>query len=280
MKLSLSTGSLYVYPLRTVFRMAKQAGLDGVELVVGPEALWRGGAEIGRMADGHHLRIFSLHPPLFPLPGWQDHRSAMGRLSALARELGSPLVVLHPPEGEEWRHPRSRSFLNALGTARRALHGTPIRLALENPGPHPHRQRLLAHPEALRAFADAHDLSLVLDTAHAASLGHSLEQTYQFFNGRLANVHLSDVAESCTVPDILGLHSCFKRHRVPGHGTLPLAGFLRRLTADGYQGLVTLELSPVGLHIWWPPAAAHRLQQAVAWVRGIVGSATENWHPP
>lgn len=276
MKLSLSTGSLYIYPLRSIFHLARQAGFEGVELVVGPEALWRGGAEVRRMADHHHLGIFSLHPPLFPMPGWRDYRSAMGKLVVLARELGSPLVVLHPPEGDEWRHPRSRSFLDVLDTGQRALKGTPIRLALENPGPHPHHQRLLADPEALRAFADAHDLPLVLDTAHAAALGHTLERAYQLCDGRLANVHLSDVAESCPVPDILGLHSCFKRHQIPGEGTLPLAGLLRRLRADGYQGPVTLELSPVGLRIWWPPAAARRLRRVVAWLQDVVGSPFGN----
>ena len=254
--------------------MARQAGFDGVELVVGPEALWRGGTEVRRMADDHRLEIFSLHPPLFPMPGWRGYRSAMEKLVVLAGELGSALVVLHPPEADEWEHPRSRSFLDALDRAQRAVRGTPVRLAVENPGPSPRHQRLLTDPEALRAFADTRDLPLVLDTAHAASLSCTLEQAYQFCDGRLANVHLSDVAESCSVPDILGLHSCLKRHQIPGDGRLPLAELLRRLTADGYQGLVTLELSPVGLQIWWPPAVARRLLQATSWVWEVVGTVT------
>ena len=276
MKLSLSTGSLYIYPLQNIFRLAREAGFDGVELVVGPEVLWRGGAEVRRLADDHGLTIFSLHPPLFCLPGWQDYRKATRKLIALAKESGVSLIVLHPPNADEWKHRHSRAFLDALDMGQRTLAGTPIRLALENPTPPSHGQRLLTDPAALRAFAQTHDLPLVLDTAHAGYLPHPLEWVYQFCDGRLANVHLSDVAESCPLPDIFGLHTCFKRHQFPGEGRLPLADLIHRLAADGYQGPITLELSPVALRIWWPPTVRRRLRQVVAWFREMLGSSYGN----
>jgi len=271
-KLSLSTGSLYIYPLRTTFRLAREAGFDGVELVVGPEVLWRGGAEVRRLADDYSLTIFSLHPPLFHLPGWGDYRVATRKLIALAKELNSSLIVLHPPNADEWKHPYSRAFLDALDMGQRVLAGTTIRLALENPAPPPRRGRLLTNPEALLNFAQAHDLPLVLDTAHAGSLPYTLGQAYEFCDGRLANVHFSDVAGSFPLPDILGLHTYFKRHQFPGEGRLPLADLLRRLAADGYQGPVTLELSPVALRIWWPPTVRRRLRQVVAWLQEMLES--------
>jgi sugar phosphate isomerase/epimerase len=129
--LSLSTGSLYVYPLRGIFHLAKEAGFDGVELVVGPEVVWRGGEEVRRLADRYGLRIFSLHPPLFPMPGWRGYQTATPKLVALAKRLRSPLVVLHPPATDDWNDPRSLSFLNALSMGQRALDTTPLRLALE-----------------------------------------------------------------------------------------------------------------------------------------------------
>lgn len=273
MKLSLSTGSLYIYPLHVTFHLAREAGFEGVELVVGPEVLWRGGAEVRRLADDYGLTIFSLHPPLFPLPGWQDDRTAMRKLIALAQELGAFVIVFHPPDAEEWKHPHSRAFLNALHMGQRALAGTPIRLALENPPPSPRGQRLLTTPGALRAFAQTHDLPLVLDTAHAGSLPHLLQQAYQFYDGRLVNVHLSDVAVSFPLPDIFGLHTYFKRHQFPGEGRLPLAELLHRLAADGYQGPVTLELSPVALRIWWPPTLCRRLRQVVVWFNEVLESS-------
>jgi sugar phosphate isomerase/epimerase len=274
MRLSLSTGSLYIYPLRSTFRLVREAGFDGVELVVGPEVLWRGGAAVRRLAHDHGLTIFSLHPPLFPMPGWQDYGPAMQKLVELAQELETPLIVLHPPSAAKWEHPHSQGFLNALDIARHGLAGTRTRVALENPTSPSHGQRLLVEPDALRAFAQAHDLRLVLDTAHAASLSHPLQHTYELFDGRLANVHLSDVAEHSLLPDILGIHAFVKRHQFPGEGQLPLDDLLRRLSADGYQGSVTMELSPVPLQIWWPPAVRRRLRQAVMWVQEALSVPT------
>ena len=51
MKFSLSTGMLYPYPLRWVFRWARKAGYHGVELLVNPEAITRGGVGARQIAD-------------------------------------------------------------------------------------------------------------------------------------------------------------------------------------------------------------------------------------
>lgn len=275
MKLSLSTGSLYIYPLQTTFRLAREAGFDGVELVVGPEVLWRGGAEVRRLADDCGLTIFSLHPPLFTLPGWRSYRRVIRKLIALAQEIECPLIVLHPPNADSWEHPSSQAFLSALSMGQSRLAGTTIHLALENPTPSLRGRRLLVDLEAYRNFARAHDLPLVLDTAHAGSLSHSLDRAYPLCDDRLANVHLSDVAASSPFPNIFGLHTYFKRHQFPGEGVLPLADFLRHLLADGYCGPITLELSPVALRIWWPPAVRRRLQQAVAWFNKALENSTK-----
>jgi len=272
-KLSLSTGSLYLYPLRTSFRLAREAGFDGVELVVGPELLWRGGATVKRLADEYGLTIFSLHPPLFAMPGWRDYGTSVRKLMALAEGTEASLIVLHSPAVDSWEHPNSRAFLSALDMAQRALAGSFIRLALENPTPPRRGRRLLTDPVMLRAFVQAHDLPLVLDTAHAGSLPYPLRQIYHLCNGRLVNVHLSDVASSFSLPDILGLHAYFRCHQFPGEGRLPLKDFLRCLTADGYQGPITLELSPVALRIWWPPTVRRRLRQVVMWLHNVLGSS-------
>ena len=72
MKFSLSTGTLYPYPLRLVFRWARRAGFDGVELVINPEAVARGGRAVRRMARAEGVEIFSAHPTVVPLPGWRE----------------------------------------------------------------------------------------------------------------------------------------------------------------------------------------------------------------
>jgi sugar phosphate isomerase/epimerase len=245
-------------------------------LVVDPEVLCRGGTGVRRLADQFGLRILSVHPPLFPLPGWTGYSAIVSRLTRLAQEVGSPLAVLHPPRVRRGDHPHSLPGIDALETAWGTLPPAPVRLALENPVSPPDAHRPLADPTELRSYAQSHDLLLVLDTAHAASLPQSLGHTYQCFDGRLVNVHLSDVSESCLLPDIFDCHSFLRRHQFPGEGMLPLTDLVRRLVTDGYEGLVTLELSPYALRVWWPPTAERRLRRAVAWFRDAVARAGVN----
>jgi sugar phosphate isomerase/epimerase len=98
MKLSLSTGCIYIYPLRGIFSIARESGFAGVELVVSPEVELRGGRYFRRLAESYGLTIFSLHPPILPFPGWSDYRTAIPRLIDLALEAGAGHIVLHPPK--------------------------------------------------------------------------------------------------------------------------------------------------------------------------------------
>ena len=267
MKLSLSTGSLYVYPLLSIYQLARDAGFDGVELVVSPEVLLRGGAAVGCLARDFDLTIFSLHPPLFSMPGWRDYETALRKIILLGQESGVSLIVVHPPNVPDWDRPHGRAFLRALDSVQYMLAESQIRLALENPSLISRGHRVMTDPETLTDFADTHNMSLVLDTAHAGTTLRPLVQTYQCYDGRLANVHFSDMIDSFPLPEILGLHPLFMRHQFPGEGRLPLADLLGCLVTDGYEGPVTLELSPVSLRFWWPPLVRRRLRQAVVWVQ-------------
>jgi sugar phosphate isomerase/epimerase len=46
-----------------------------------------------------------------------------------------------------------------------------------------------------------------------------------------------------------------------------LVEFLRRLRADSYEGLITLEISPVALQAWSPSRARQNLARCVDFVR-------------
>ena len=100
MRLALSTGTLYIYPLRTVFGWARQAGFQGVEVVVNPEAIARGGAAVRRLADEVGVEIVAVHPTVVPLPGWRERHGGMERTIPLAREMGAPVVVMHTPRSD------------------------------------------------------------------------------------------------------------------------------------------------------------------------------------
>jgi len=269
MELSLSTGCIYIYPLRSIFSIARESGFAGVELVVSPEVEWRGGRYVRRLAESYGLTVFSLHPPILPFPGWADYRTTVPRLIDLALEAGARYVVLHPPNAHSLADERGRSYLEALTDGLRRTEGTDLRIAIENRAffRSSDRHYVLSDLRELRAFADELDLPLVLDTSHAATSSYSLAEAYHIVADRLVNVHFSDLRPPPWPFRTPYLHTYLKHHQIPGDGQLPLADLLSRLAADGYCGPITFEISPIALCIWWPPSVKRRLARCVAYVR-------------
>jgi sugar phosphate isomerase/epimerase len=269
MELSLSTGCIYIYPLRSIFSIARESGFAGVELVVSPEVEWRGGRYFRRLAASYGLTIFSLHPPILPVPGWADYRTAIPRLIDLALETGAKYVVLHPPSAHSLADSRGQCYLGALTDGLRRTADTDVRIAIENRAFfRPQDQHyVLSDLRELRAFADELDLPLVLDTSHAATTSYSLAEAHHILADRLVNVHLSDMRSPPWPFRTPYLHTYLKHHQIPGDGQLPLADLLSRLAADGYCGPITFEISPVALRIWWPPSVKRQLARCVAYVR-------------
>jgi sugar phosphate isomerase/epimerase len=268
-ELSLSTGCIYIYPLRSIFSIARAAGFAGVELVVSPEVELRGGKYVRRLAKSYGLTIFSLHPPILPFPGWSDYRTVVPRLIDLALEVGASCVVLHPPDARGLADGRGRRYIEALTAGLQRTEGTDVRIAIENRAffRSSDRRYVLSDLRELRTFADELDLPLVLDTSHAATSSYSLAEAYHILGDRLVNVHLSDLRSPPWPFRTPYLHTYLKHHQIPGDGQLPLADLLGRLAADGYCGPITFEISPIALRIWWPPSAKRHLARCVAYVR-------------
>ena len=275
MKFSLSTGILYIYPLRTVFRWARQAGFDGVELVVNPEAILRGGQAVRRLAEAEGVEVLSVHPTVVPLPGWRERRSGMEPTLRLAQEVGARLVVSHTPRVESLDEGPGRAYCQRVEAWQSRLTGSGLQLAVENKTirNEADRRYALTPLEKLRAFADRYDLGLVLDTMHAGSAGEDLLHARQVFDGRLVNVHLSDFGGRVPLGRFRPVRAALGQHRFPGAGDLPLAELLANLAATGYDGFVTLEVNPLAVRFWWPPAVRRRLAQASAWMKQVAGDS-------
>ena len=277
MKISLSTACLYVYPLRWIFAIARRAGFDGIELVISPEVEWRGGAYVRWLSKEYALRVFSVHPPLFQYPGWRRSFANivpfLPRALRVTQDAGAPVLVIHMPRSRSANAGVGREFVEGVVATRSSRNGTEPRISLENRAYFSARSNglILSTPRELRAFADAHDFTLTLDTAHVGSWGIDLLDAYAAFRGRLANVHLSDLRDvSPRIERRPGLHSYVKQHQLPGAGKMPLADFLRALARDGYAGPVTLELSPVALRIWNPRTVERKLKESIEFVRNAI----------
>ena len=270
--ISITTGTFYVYSLKSAFRLIADAGFDAVEFVAGPEGWARGDAYVRKQARAHGLRILTVHPPILPFPGWTDIPAFLPRMVRAAQALEAQVLCIHPVDAPTPDRELSGRFVRALESALRSLEATGTRLALENLAHFgPRDARLWWHdPAHLSALADEMGLPLVLDTAHADSTPLGLQGVYEMFRGRIANVHLSDArAKDETQPK--WLQTIARHHQIPGEGILPLERFLAGLRTDGYTGPLTLELSPTPLAIWSPREARKRLAKAREWVEKAVG---------
>jgi sugar phosphate isomerase/epimerase len=273
LKFSLSTGTLYVYPLRLVLRWARETGFHGVELVVNPEAIARGGRSVRRLAEEEGVEIISIHPTVVPLPGWWERSGGLDPTIRLAQEAGAGVVVMHTPRIERLDDEEGLAYCQSIEEWQMRLAGGSLRLAMENKSIHTEADwhYALSPLDRLRAFADRYDLGLVLDTSHAGTAGVDLLSASRMLDGRLANVHLSDMGGQISLGTVPFVRSELRQHRFPGSGDLALAELLADLAGAGYAGPVTLEVHPIAVRIWWPPAVRRRLAQALVWMQQAAG---------
>jgi len=272
LKISLSTGSLYHFPLSRIFVLARELGFDGVELVLGPESLVRGPGFVRQLSQRHGVPVLSLHPPIMRLPGWGRESGLPGKIAAWAGEMGVPVVSLHTPRAPSLECHQGQRYLWEVENAAKTLRDQGVQLALEN------RARFFPNEEAqaldgveeLVAFVSERDLAITWDTAHAASMGidnlKALVQVLPY----LRNVHLSDFRHLPRWLDLPQCHTILKHHQMPGNGHLPLRECLRALSTWGYCQLLTLELSPVAIQAWNVSRIKDNLGKSLEFVRSSV----------
>jgi len=266
--LSLSTGCLAHWPLRCVFRLARECGFDGVELVRTPSIALLHPDHIRRLSDEYHLPILSVHPSVIPYPGYDRAARVLPRLVDLAHQVQSPTVVVHTPKVRDLAHPLAVEFVRVL-RQEKAQAGPDAVISVENAGLYrPEDARYWLHDvHHLRELADQCDVALTFDTCHAGTSPEGLMGSYDILRERVVNIHLSDLSSRHLTPDWRPLRTLLVHHQMPGEGALPLGSFLHRLTGDGYSGPITLEPSPVALHAYSQTRLSERLRQAVAFIR-------------
>jgi sugar phosphate isomerase/epimerase len=269
LRISLSTASLYFYPLRHTFALAKHAGFEGLEVALSLEVLARGGAYVRKLSQEYSLPVFSLHPPMVPWPRKKEHHKLLPQLTSVARELGCQLMIIHAPKALTLTEGVGAEYTDAVRACVEDLRGSSLRLCVENQAVFrpSDRRYVLSTTGNLRQFTEEYDLSVTLDTAHAASYPYGLIEAYETLESRLVNIHLSDFRQDLSIPPWFNLHSYFKHHQVPGDADLPLVPFLERLRADSYEGLITVEVSPFAMEAWRPQRVRENLKRCLEFVQ-------------
>lgn len=234
MKVTLSSGTLYTFPLRKVFAIASSLDFDGIELIINQEF-----QKVNTLKLIEELQnispILSIHAPFMPLDGWGTPMDSLKSCVDLADKRGIPLVNFHPPSwlGFEvgfWRWLyKIRDFQEEVGREN-------VVVTLENMpwvGQYKINPHILSDTGKMIDFIQERNLFMTFDCTHMGSgKANFINDFYLCYNsGRIRNIHFSDYGHG-------------REHLIPGHGMLPLTRFLNHLRNTDYNSTVTLELSP------------------------------------
>ncbi|MCX5804614.1 MAG: TIM barrel protein [Proteobacteria bacterium] len=235
MKILFSTGCLHYLPIREVFYLAAEAGFDGCDLVI--DGRFNNAQYINTVkACLEILPIYSIHAPFARIDAWGTHRGNLIKSVEVAKILGAQLVNFHPPSWFSFELSFLKWF-NNTDNFQKEIGTDDVYLTIENM-PRVGQKFMLApyvlyNYRDLISFGIRKNLFFAFDTTHIATCGDDIIVAFlnYFKTERLKNIHISD-------------GQSFKSHLFLGRGDLPIVKLLNTMTRLGYDGMVTLELSP------------------------------------
>ena len=236
--------------LRENADLARQTGFEGLDFSIN---------EASDLAQRHgidHVRATfddsGIRPGSWGLPfdwradDWRDHLAALERQAAVGAALGAFLCSTWCPptsaarEFEEnfaWHVERFRAIAEALKTAG-------VRFGIEFIGPQsmrpPHQHDFVYTMDGMLELAAAvgtGNVGLLLDAWHLHTSGGALDDLDRISAEDVVNVHVNDAPTGLT----MAAYDDHDRRLPMETGVLPLAGFMKKLIALGYDGPVTPE---------------------------------------
>jgi len=98
MKILSSTGSLYTYGIDRAFYISKEAGFDGMEIIIDYRFDTRQPEYLSYLSKKYKLPIIVIHGPFFKIPDWPKSQvEAIKRTIEIAKNVGSKKVNFHLP---------------------------------------------------------------------------------------------------------------------------------------------------------------------------------------
>lgn len=226
----LSTSSVFPEGTAVAFEMAADLGYDGVEVMVGTDALSQDSYALLDLVQTHQVPVLSIHSPclLVTQRVWgTEPWGKLRRAQSVAEQLGARTVVVHPPF--RWQRGYAQGFVDGLARMRDE---TEIRFAVENMFP----WRALS--QEITAYAPGWDVRdeeyshATVDLSHTAVSKTDAMQLVVDLGARVAHMHLAD-----------GTGSARDEHLIPGRGTQPVAEVLKHLANTGFTGNLIVEVN-------------------------------------
>lgn len=236
--IGVSTSSFFPLRLEDSFRLAHEAGAEGVEVMVTNATQTQDPRVLDFLSRRYSMPILSIHAPVLLLTqGVFGHNPAakLERSAQLAAMLGATTVVVHPPFRWQWGY--SAIFDETVEEVASRYN---LVVAVENMFGWSAGNKIL---EAYSPGWNPGDLSvsaLTLDFSHAAMQGVSALGLAREWGSRLAHVHLCDGTSPAEKFHL------FDEHLVPGRGSQPVGPTLELLATTGFTGHVIAEVSTAG----------------------------------
>ncbi len=234
-RLGLSTSSVYPLDLSSGFRLASEAGFDGVEVMVTRDKRTQNVTSLRELSDQFGMPVLSVHAPVLLLTHFvwgTDPKVKLEKTAELTRNLGADTVVVHPPF--RWQAEYAERFLEIVEETSEAYG---VRIAVENMFP------WTVKGKSVKAYSPGWDVTqfdcsaTTLDFSHAALSGQDSFEIMTTLGDSLKHVHLCDGSGS------LDEGKVFDEHLLPGKGGQPVAEVLQALAAKDWSGSIVAEVN-------------------------------------
>jgi sugar phosphate isomerase/epimerase len=226
----MSTACVYPEPTAAGFSLAADLGYDGVEVLVQTDPLSQSVEQIAELSDRYEIPVLSVHSPCLLVTArvWStDPLVKLARSVDMAERLGAGAVVVHPPF--LWQRAAAATFTESVAELQER---TAVRIAVENMFPVKVRGSLVNTYRPHWNPVPAGHRWFTLDLSHTATSKVDAMDLADQMGARLGHLHLGD-----------GSGSPRDEHLVPGRGAQPCSEMLERLSRNGFDGSVVVEIS-------------------------------------
>lgn len=239
-KIALSTSSLFPLKVEETFRIAKDTGYDGVEIMVGASKETRNLHLLQDLVQKYDLPVLSVHAPVLVLTHfvWGTNPAfKLAKTAELAASVGADNVVVHPPFA--FQHTYAQSFLQLVDMLE---HSNNVKIAVENMFPwKTNRMEATIYEPSWEKIVEVAS-NVTLDFSHSALSGLDALETAKQLGNRVAHIHLCDGLGVKTKRGV-EKQKLFDEHLAPGEGNQPVYETLAYLGSIGWTGMVATEVN-------------------------------------
>lgn len=259
--IGMSTSCVFPQGVEAAFRVGRQAGYDGIEVMVSGDVLTQNATALLDFSQKYSMPVLAIHAPVLLLTTnvWgRDAAVKLEKSAELAAAVGARSVVVHPPF--RWQTEYALNFEKII---RRVGQSTGIEMCVENMFP------WSVAGKSMKAYApspDPLDLDvdhMTLDFSHASLSGRDSLEFAMAMGPKLRHIHLCDGTKSADQGNM------FDEHLVPGRGTQPVAETLKFLGESGWDGQIVAEV--VTHKVRDPKKKMAMLVESVAFAREHLG---------